>query len=167
MKNKSNLNFYTLVVSLCITFFSFSKVVAQENGIYELNANSSEDRTEFYDLANNLQPTAYVENNTIKIGGNGDHDGLQVVKLTFNDAQSFNILNENTNFGKVELVTIKLLTPADLNNRIDLSEVRGLNRLKYVLIECAFECTPSQIKQFITYQDDSNIRILYKVNKPS
>src|SRR5690606_865297 len=169
MKNKSTLVFYTYtLLSICIALFS-TNADAQENGIYEIagNNNAENDREDFYELTYQLKPTAYIENNNVKLGGNGGYDNLPIVKLTFNDAKSFNILNQQSiKLNKVELMTIKLSTAADLNNRINLIETSGLNRLKYIFIECAFECTESQINQFITY-DNSIIRVFYKINKPS
>ncbi len=169
MRNKSTLALYTYLFSISILLFSSSKVIAQENGFYELKENSSKNdsREAFYDLAYKLLPTAYIENNNIKIGGNSGYANMPISKLTFNDTKSFNILNQpKPNLNKVELITIKVLTPNDLNNSINLSEVEGLNRLKYILIDCYFECTESQIKAFVKL-DNPNVRIFYKTNKPS
>jgi hypothetical protein len=178
MKNKLRFNFYTLILSLFISF-CFNKTVAQENGFYEVVEKSStqskqvskkdskEDRDGFYSLTYNLHPTAYIANNAIKIGGNSGYDNLPITKLTFNDTKSLNILNaQNPDFYNVELMTIKVMAVADLNNRLDLTDIIRLNKLKYILVECYFECTESQIEEFIT-NDDSGVRIFYKVSKPS
>jgi len=152
-----------------MSLFSFSALVAQENGFYELKISegSSQDRDAFYDLAFNLRPTASIENSSIKIGGNSGYSNLPILKLTFHDTKSFSILNQsNAQFNDVELMSIKILTVGDLNNRLDLVDVGNLNQLKYIYIECYFECTESQIKEFITY-DNPNIRVFYKVSKPS
>lgn len=170
MRTQTNLAFRTYLFFICISLFSINTLVAQENGFYELKGpeNNSQDREAFYNLVYNLHPTAYIENNSIKIGGNSGYSELPISKITFQDTKSFSLLNQpNPQFNSAQLVSIKVLTVADLNNKIDLTEARGLNGLKYIFIECYFECTESQIREFITYDDDSNIRIFYKVSKPS
>lgn len=170
MRNQPTLAFCTYLCFICLSLFSFSALVAQENGFHELKLSeeSSQDRDAFYNLIYNLHPTAYIENSSIKIGGNSGYNELPISKLTFHDTKSFSLLNQpSTQFNNVQLMTITVLTVADLNNRIDLTEARGLNRLEYIFIECYFECTESQIKEFITHETDTNIRIFYKVSKPS
>jgi len=163
--------------AICMLLLSVNILTAQENGYYEIKANLISDdnspsntdnsREAFYNLILNLHPTAYVENSAIKIGGNSGYSNLPILKLTFHDTKSFSILNQaNAQYNDVELMTIKVLTVADLNNRLNLVDVGNLNQLKYIYIECYFDCTESQLKGFITY-DNPNIRIFYKVSKPS
>lgn len=174
MKNKLTFTFCTFLLSLCITLLSSGKLCAQENGIYEIEKNNSisketakknkgNDRDDFYHLAYKLHPTSYAENKSIK---KVNYNSAKISKLTFNDANSFNVLNQNTsNFYDVELITVNLNSVEDLNNKLDLTEASGFNNLKYIFIKCAFKCTEAQIKQFIN--SDSNIRVFYKVEIPS
>ncbi|MFD0988594.1 hypothetical protein ACFQ1R_00670 [Mariniflexile jejuense] len=173
MKNKLTIPFYSLLLSLCITLISSGKLCAQENGIYEIENNNSlsketakkskgNNREDFYNLAYKLHPTSYAENKSIKKVNNS----AKVSKLTFNDSNSFNVINQtNSNFNDVELITIKLNSVADLNNKLDLTDANGFNNLKYVYIKCSFKCTETQIKQFIN--SDSNVRVFYKIEIPS
>ena len=174
MRNKSTLAFYTFLFSLCILLFSSSELAAQENDIYEVNGSNSmsktsskkgiqNDREDFYDLAFNLRPTAYIENNVIR---NNRKGGASVSKLTFIDTKSFNILSQsNQNFNDIELISIKLESENDLNNKINLTQASGFSSLKYVFVKCYFKCTEQQVKGFITA--DPNVRIFYKTEKPS
>lgn len=163
--------------AICMLLLSVSTLTAQENGFYEIKANLISDdnpqsntntsREAFYNLIYNLHPTAYVDNNAIKIGGNSGNSNLPILKLTFHDTKSFSVLNQaNAQYNNVELMSINVMTVGDLNNRLNLVDVGNLNQLKYIYIECYFDCTASQLKEFITY-DNPNIRIFYKVSKPS
>lgn len=174
MKNKSTITFYSVLLSFCFTLLFSGNMLAQENGIYELHQNNGlakenskkdkgNDRDDFYNLAYKLHPTSYAENKNIKKSSN---HYANVSKLTFNDAKSFEILNQsNSNFNDVELITIYLNTVQDLNNKIDLTDANGFSKLKYVFIKCSFKCTEAQIKQFIN--SDPNIRVFYKIEIPS
>jgi len=174
MRNKSTLAFYTFLFSICISFFSFSKLTAQENDIYELNGNtalaktsskkaSQNDREDFYDLAFKLHATSYVENNSMR---KSNKNVTSVSKLTFNDTKSFNILNQNNqDLNDVELITIVLKNENDLINKIDLTQTSGFGNLKYVFIKCYFKCSEQQIKGFVT--SDASVRVFYKTETPS
>ncbi|MEN3323989.1 hypothetical protein VP395_09640 [Mariniflexile soesokkakense] len=179
MRNKSPLTLYAFLFSICISLFSITETIAQENGIYELNesnsfssdvSRSSEnsnknkkgDREHFYNLIYKQHPTSYVGNNVIK----KYKDNSLVSKLTFNDTKSFNLLNQNNSeFNSIELITVVLNNPNDLNSKLDLTEISGLNSLKYILIKCYFECSKQQIKEFVN--TDSNVRVFYKNEIPS
>lgn len=81
MRNQPTLAFCTSLCFICMSLLSCSMVLAQENGFYELKKtpllstesslkDKDNDGDEFYNLILNLHPTAYIENNAIKIGGN-------------------------------------------------------------------------------------------------
>ena len=171
MINKSTFAFYTFLFSVCI---SFSSLTAQENAIYEVSDGSSmskssskkvtqNDRADFYELALNLQPTLYVENNSFKKNNNT----VSITsKLTFNDAKSFSVLKQSgKDFSEVELITIVLQNESDLNNKITVTQANGFGNLKYIYIKCYFKCTEQQIRSFVT--SDVAIRIFYKSETPS
>jgi hypothetical protein len=170
MKNKSTLAFYTLLFSFCITLFSFSRVIAQENGIYEISGSDTQkdknksnyDRTEFYELTQKLHSTFYIGENKLKnTYGNG-----QPIRITLDDANSFNFLTKDSSkFSEVEIITMTLNNQGDLNNKLNLSSLNNLKKLKYIYLKCDFKCTDKQIKEFIKY--DSNVRVFYKIENPS
>src|SRR5690606_25732202 len=131
MINKSKSALFPCIFSISMFLLCMSQLIAQENGFYEIEINSTisteslnkatkSDNSEFYDLTYKLLPTAYVENNNVNLGGNSGYDNIPVTKLTFHDTKSFNILNQaKSKFNNVELMTIKVLTANDLSNRID------------------------------------------------
>ncbi|WP_372754520.1 hypothetical protein [Mariniflexile sp.] len=172
MKNKLTLTFYSFLLSLCVSLFITIEGNAQENGIYEINNNATllkdtakktkvNDRENFYDLAFKIHPTSYANDKIIKKNNNNKSS-----KLTFNDSKSLGLLNQNnTDFNHIELVTIKLNSIQELNKKVDLTNANSFSNLKYVYIVCSFQCTESQIKEFI--RSNSNIRIFYKIEIPS
>ncbi|WP_188653716.1 hypothetical protein [Yeosuana aromativorans] len=169
MKNNSASIRYILFLFIALSLFFGNNLMAQENGIYEVTqkgksdkeygkgANKmNNDRTEFYNLAFNLHPTYYFENNFLKTS----YDSGNLSKLTFEDAKSSNIVkNEDPKYDQVELITIALENISDLKNSIDLSKDKNLKKLKYVYIKCYFNCSEDDIKKFI--QTDKNVRIFY------
>ncbi|CAH8286286.1 hypothetical protein EV196_106246 [Mariniflexile fucanivorans] len=174
MRNKSNFALYFILFSLYLFLFSFNELSAQENGVFELkesNTSSKQtsktlkgtDRDGFYNLTYKLHPTFYVENKNIM---ENNTNNIKVTKLTFNDLNSFDLLNQyNPKFDDVELITITLKTVGDFKNKLNLSSLSGFSNLKYIYVKCNFECTELQIKQFIEF--DPNIRVFYKIEIPS
>ena len=172
MKNKSTLTFCTFLFLCCISLFFSNKIIAQENGIYELSNNNfsksvaksqaDNGRSEFNKLAYNLHPTVYVVNGIEKTTYG---QGLPI-KLTLKDAKSISVLNSgNPKYNKVQLITIKLNKSSDLNTKLDLSSLSGLSELKYIFIKCNFKCTADQLKTFVNA--NSVIRIFYRSETPS
>ena len=174
MKNNSTLLFYSFLFTILVTLIS-SSAVAQEHGIFELNndqntskhisdkSKNQTDNKEFYDLAFNLHPTYYINKNNIK---KSNHKESSILKLTFFDTQSFNVFSQdNSNYRSVKLIIVNIKTLSDLNNKLNLSNIQGLNNLKYIFIKCYFKCTEQQMKDFVLH--DSNIRIFYRVENPS
>ena len=178
MKNKSTSVFITFILALSISLFTSNQAIAQVNDIFELNsaskiqakstiaksinAESTNDRIEFYNLIHNLHPTIYIVNNTIKkvYGKN------QIKKITIEDSNSYNILNsKNNKYKSVELITLKLNSINDLNNQLDLTTISELESLKYVYIKCYFKHTPDDIKNFI--KTNSNVRVFHIYANPS
>ncbi|MBP0902302.1 hypothetical protein ACFSKN_01630 [Mariniflexile gromovii] len=174
MRNKSIITSCIFLFSICIFLFSYNKLSAQENGIFELNENNTfskvtskntkaNDRADFYDLTYKLQPTFYVNNRTIKENNNYSN---KVTKLTFNDLKSFDVLYRNNSaFNDIELITITLKKVEDLNNKLDLTNIQGFGNLKFIYIKCYFKCSEQQIKDFI--KSNSNVRVFYKNEIPS
>jgi hypothetical protein len=174
MKYRSTLKFRVSLLVLFLCFFSSYNILAQENGIYELDNqitnNQKNDKTKkdnranFYDLALNMHPTHYRKDKKLKeVYGNGF-----AKKITFEDLISAKFINEDlsTDYSNVELITIKLLNVSDLNNTIDLTnQNQKLKKLKYVFIKCNFDCNNEQIKKFIKV--NPNIRVFYKTDKAS
>ena len=110
------------------SFAILSTLSAQEYGIYEIEKNSkgkdkdkngkSGNRTNFYNLALNLQPTHYIENNSIK----KTYNAGDPIKVTIEDSKSYNYMKNNkSKYPNVEIIIISLEQPSDINKSIDLS----------------------------------------------
>jgi len=168
-----------------ISFFillSINQLTAQSSSVYELfeedfqqspsknTAKSSissksgvNAKQAFFTLKTGLKPTIYVENNVVKkVSSN-----TVPLILKYENSNSLEILKENNSLiKKVELLTIKLKNLNDLNNQFDFSSIRGLDNLKYIYIQCNFNCTANQISSFILNVDPS-VTIFYMVSNPS
>jgi hypothetical protein len=171
MKNKSALTTYTALLSCLVFLLSVNITEAQENDIFELSNNlktskssisKNNSRSDFYNLKYKLHSTIYIGKNSIeKIYGKG-----KAKKLTFSDTDSFSLLNNNSKqYNDVELITITLSSPTDLNKSLNLSNTNKFTNLKYIFIRCYFKCTPEQIKAFV--KSNSNVRVFYSNEIPS
>ncbi len=179
METKSFLpNFFSsLIVLFCLLATLNSH--AQERGIFELENNNSNsasktsqkksslklDRDNFYELVFKLHPTIYLEKNKVK----KTHESQKAaLKITLSDVDSFKTLNSlGDKSEKVELIYITLTNPTDLNTTLDLSNLKGLNQLKYVYITCYFKCTSSDIEKMIKMDSNQKVRVFYKTETPS
>jgi len=171
MKNNLKLPFYSLLLFFCTSFLTINNLTAQENDIFEIqqsNENSKvsskkeTDRKRFYDLAFNLYPTHYIENNALK----STYDSGDPIKMTFVDAKSLIWLkNKSSKKDAVELLTISINDRNDFINRLDLSKNDGFKNLKYIFIKCSFNCSEKDIENFIQVQN--KVRIFYTIQKPS
>lgn len=174
MKNKSTLSFFTFLIVSCFSLCFINNVNAQENGIYELKNNiglskssskitkKQTDRKDFNFLAYKLHTTIYIKNGIEK---NKYGKGLPI-KLTLEDTESLRILkNKNSKYAEVQLLTISVKSPNDLNTPIDLSNIPGLKKLKYIFIKNNIKSTKNQIRAFI--KANPNVRIFYTSETPS
>ena len=175
MKNKSTSAFCTLILICCFLVSSVNKVMAQENGIYELTEDNlsskqsiskkanSNDRKEFYDLSQKLHSTFYYENNKLK---NKYGEGSPL-RLNLEDINSFSAINKNdTQFNEIQIITVSLKNENDLNKILDISNMPGFSNLKYIFIRCHFNCDVMKIRKFIK-TSDSKVRIFYSTDRPS
>ncbi|MGC1205064.1 MAG: hypothetical protein WA839_09280 [Flavobacteriaceae bacterium] len=174
MKNNSPSNIYSPFVALLVLFFVSGNIFSQENNIYEienqtvgkqpkLKNENINNRDVFYDLTFKMYSTYYFQNKELKyVYGKGIP-----VKLTFRDLESVESLyDDKQNYSEVQLITIDLLSPNDLNSSIDLTESNEqLQNLKYVFIRCDFNCTDQQINKFIKVNSDA--RVFFTTEKGS
>ena len=163
MENKPTFKLSLILVMSCLYFLSTNFVVAQDKNIFEISENtSSNDRTDFYNLAFNLNTTAYLKDNTV-INKYGDGS---VLKISMEDTKSFEVLITNQkDYNQAELITIKVDEISKLSNSIDLTTLTETNNLKYVFIKCSFKCQLQDIQNFIKV--NPNIRVFYSAQNPS
>jgi hypothetical protein len=160
-----------VLLILLFSLLSSSQLYAQEYGIYEItkgkkdkdNKGKSGNRDNFYDLALKLQPTHYIENNSIKKSYNAGDP----IKVTIEDSKSYNYMkNKNSKYPNVEIIIISLEKPNDIKtSTIDLSNDKEYKKLKYVYIKCNSNCSEKDVKDFIKV--NNNVRIFYSKEKQS
>lgn len=162
MKKLLSLNICGFILFFTTSFLLPQKALTQENNIYELTQNISNERDSFYDLIYNLYPTVYAENGAItKVYGENE-----IKKITLRDSKSFGILDDKTfNYKNVELITIILNSFNELNTRLNLSNKNGFDKLKFVFIKCHFDFQKEDIEKFIMPKE--GIRVFYQKVNPS
>ena len=92
-----------------------------------------------------LKPTIYVSDNRIK-KVIGDSNPL---RLKMEGNQINTLKSENPLFNSVELIVINIEKQSDLNGYFDVSSLQDFNSLKYIYVQCHFNCSESQIQQFV------------------
>lgn len=163
-----------LTIVLLILFFSFlslSQLSAQEYGIFEItkgkkdkdNKGKSGNRDNFYDLALNLQPTHYIEKNKVKKAYRTDNPG-NPIKITIEDSESLKFMeNKMTTYPNVEIIIFSLEKPSDINTRLDLSKDPDYKRLKFIYVQCNYNCSEKDVSDFIKVKN--NVRVFYSKEK--
>lgn len=174
MKNKTTPSFFFLFLFLSILFLSSNQVAAQEYDIYELEkenpavsksaekVDKSKNRTEFYNLYQNLHTTIYVSNNKVdKVYGKGD-----IKRITLSDSNSFAFLKtDDYQFKEVKLITVKLKSKNNLNQVLDLRDKPHFVKLKFIFLKCYFKYTDEDIQNFIKV--NPNVRVFHISANPS
>lgn len=114
---------------------------------------------EIHGLIYDLNPTIFISDSGSSVFGDE-----APVKLEF-DAGSFQELyTSNPAFNEVKLLAIKIEGPADYSNSLDLSTLPAFQNLKYIFVECAFDCDSTQIQNMFSNVDD--VVVLYLVATP-
>jgi hypothetical protein len=183
MKNKSLLSKMKYFILGCFLAVNINHLSAQSSNIYELTEQDFQNtsvsnkvaksatfgksidnvKQGFFSLKKGLKPTIYVDNNKIKkVNG-----GVSPIILKYQNSYSLEALKENNSLIRdVELLTIKIKNQNELNNRFDFSNIDGFDNLKYIYIQCNFDCTANDISSFILNADPKVI-IFYMVSNPS
>jgi hypothetical protein len=68
----------------------------------------------------------------------------------------------NALFTSVELITIRLRNPSDLNFLLDLPRLSGFPAAKHILFLCEFECNPASLQSL--FVPKNGIVVLYKIS---
>ena len=109
-----------------------------------------------YSLIYDLHPTIYIENNTI----NQTSDQAPLV-LKLEDLNSNSLLsNDNNSFHSIELLYLTIYSTNDLNNYINVANLKSFKNLRYIYILCYTSASESDIQSFIS-NAESPIFILF------
>ncbi|WP_157757592.1 hypothetical protein [Pseudalgibacter alginicilyticus] len=137
--------------------------MAKTSNSKKANSNNS-DRTDFHKLALGLQPSIYIENNSIK----KLYGHKKPLKIVCMDVNSFSLLLQTiSSHRNVDILEINLKTQNDLNTNLDLSDNEEIGHLKYIYVKSNFKITEAQMKNFIMLSPGSGIRVFYKTEIPS
>jgi len=162
------------LIYISLIIFLPNNILAQESTILKINGErdtfSQEieslqqiNADELSSLLFNINPTAYIESENIKITAD---DGRLVSKIIIQDAESIEVLKTNdTRLQKVKLIQIKLKDVSELSQPLDFSTLENTNRLKYIYLQCSFNCTDTDIKSYITETAPGTV-ILYSNSTP-
>jgi hypothetical protein len=112
-------------------------------------------------LVFDLMPKIYINNKEEKTFGNEPPVCLNT------DANSVELLYEaNALFEKVELISININNPGELNFILDFSKLNSFINLKYVQFLCSFECDPILINQLYKENSKTGMIVFYRISLP-
>ena len=114
---------------------------------------------EINSLVYDLHPTIFISDTEIKTFGQE-----APVKAEFNAGNYTSLQTSNPDFNAVKLLTIKANEAANLNANIDVSALTAFRSLKYILIECSFNCNSGEIQNLFSNLED--IVVLYIIATP-
>ncbi|WP_142786215.1 hypothetical protein [Changchengzhania lutea] len=180
MKNKLTVTLRVFLIALGFSLTAVYPSHAQDRDIYELELTKdaktafktnkkkglkkNTKRADFYNLAFKIHPSVYIQN--VKVIDQSK--GKKVVKAIFQNTQSFRQLNKMHNHLKdVQFIEVRLTTPSDLNNVLNVSNLEVFNQLKYIIIKSPFSLDNEKVSKFIKTAPNSNIRVFYKNDDPS
>src|SRR5690606_23049490 len=138
---------------------------SQNNPVFRIYENSSQQSLKSSSKQNFPEELLHGNNPTIYMA-NGDMTTItgptKPLVLRADQTSLTALCTRDQLYSKVELITIKLNNITELNTPFDVGNIRGFSSLKYIYINCAFECTDQQISNFIINADPELI-IYYKV----
>lgn len=110
-------------------------------------------------LVNDVLPTIYIGNTIIS---NGE---TQPLCVNLKAGSVDRIRSVNPLFRKVELITIQLTSPADLNFILDLPNLSGFANLKYIYFLCELRIGAEDLEKL--FLPKNGIAVFYKVSIPN
>ncbi|GHA50130.1 hypothetical protein GCM10007103_33680 [Salinimicrobium marinum] len=114
---------------------------------------------EINSLVYDIHPTVFISDAEIKTFGQE-----APVKAEFHAANYTLLQTTNQNYNAVKLLTIKINKAADLNATIDAATLTAFRSLKYILIECSFDCNSTAIQNLFSNLED--ILVFYIIATP-
>jgi hypothetical protein len=110
-------------------------------------------------LVYNLQPKIYIKGGIEKTFEETAPICAEV------DAQSVSKLKEaDPLFSQVEMITIKINSPEELNFVLDFQTLQSFGMLKYVNFLCSFNCDPALINKSFTNDSEKGITVFYTIS---
>ena len=114
---------------------------------------------EINSLVYDLHPTVFISDTEIKTFGQE-----APVKAEFYPGSYTSLQRSNPDYNAVKLLTIKANEAANFNTRIDVSTLTAFRSLKYILVECSFNCSSGEIQNLFSNLED--VVVLYIIATP-
>lgn len=154
---------------LIITIFAFSATAqsTQELGqaISTMKLSSiksvQDESSHINSLVNDLQPTVYINNGTIKTFSNAPYICADVDLLSLGT-----LIQTNSIFSQVELLKIRI-NAGDIGSVLNLSNLTSFTNLKYIVFLCSYNCDPVAINNMYTGNSGSGITVFYQISIPN
>ncbi|HNZ42632.1 MAG TPA: hypothetical protein PLI16_10440 [Bacteroidales bacterium] len=160
-----SLKWFSLIAVPALLLFFSTSIIAQEAINLETALTSKAPATQqvLKSLVFDVHPTICVENGTIKTFGNGPAVRLET------DSKSFSSLYDaDPIFDQVEIITVKLNNPDDMKVvPLNLQNLTGFTRLKYILFLCNMNCNPNSINKMFKATTQDGFEIFYQVSIPN
>ena len=152
---------YSSILMLLILLFFSVTCYGQEQQFIPLNPEGSaldaKEAERMNSLFFDLHPTAFV--NRAQIMG---EDSPLILELQKSDTSV--LFQNKEQFQSVEMLLLKITEQNQLSQPLDLSDLRYFENLRYIIVECHFECSPSKLRRAITGLGD--YKIFYLVSIP-
>jgi hypothetical protein len=164
-----NILFHTGIIVITIFLFSAKNLSAQNikeysaliNTISNTRQSGSNESERLRSLVYDLKSKIYITNEESKTYGNGTPECVNI------DANSIGLLYENNPlFSQVEIITITLNNPNELNFSLDLSKLQSFANIKYIQFLCSFECDPTLISKLYQETSKTGTIVFYRISIP-
>jgi hypothetical protein len=76
------------------------------------------------------------------------------------------LYEENQLFSQVEMITINIDNPSELNFVLDLNKLNGFGNLKYIQFLCSFKCDPLLLNNLIQGEPKTVVTVFYRISLP-
>lgn len=123
-------------------------------------------------LVADLHPTLYITKGEFTYYG-GDYP----LRVKCDAASISNLYQPLPAYSGVELIIIRVTSPAELGAQVDLTRLTAFTQLKYIYFLCTFDvcpefnqsrtCVENRLSPMLSGQGDGVMMILYKVSIPS
>ncbi|MEA5111041.1 hypothetical protein SDC9_23386 [bioreactor metagenome] len=123
-------------------------------------------------LVADLYPTLYIIKGELSYNG-----GNYPVRVECDAASITSLYQPLPSYSGVEIIIIKMNSPAELGARVDLTRLTAFSQLKYIYFLCTFDvcpefnqsrtCVEDRLSPMLSGPGDGVMMMLYKVSVPS
>ena len=152
-------------VAMLIAAFSMSSLFAHAQKIPTVQSYlaglSATNQQALSSLMNDAQPTAAVTSNGISVFGSGS---ATVLDFKINDFSTINF--SDPRLSNVQLIKIRLNSPTDFSNVLDLSSTAGLSQLSCIVLISSVSATTAQLNS-VLLNVPTTVSTCYSISIPN